>query len=252
MSIEFSNVDKQFGDAVALDSISFSIEKGTACGYIGPNGAGKSTTARIIVGLEKPDSGIVRIAGREINGDFSQVQKEVGYVPESPKLYESLSPFETIAMAAMLRRYDKKKALKKLDVLAEVLHYQDSIKKPISGLSKGTRQKLVISLALLFAPSILILDEPTDGLDVQAVLSLKQIIKLFTDHGGTVFYSSHLLDIVEGVCSKVLFINHGKIEGQFRKEDFEGKRGYLESALVESMGTRNEQKLINAFFDDAV
>ncbi len=251
MSIEFSDVNKRFSDTVALDSISFKIEKGAACGYVGPNGAGKSTTARIIVGLEKPDSGVVKIGNSETRGNFSATKRDVGYVPESPKLYESLSPLETVAMAAMLRKYDRKKALTRLDLLGEIFHYEDYLRRPLSGLSKGNRQKVVITLALLFAPSILILDEPTDGLDVQAVVSLKQVIKMFTDHGGTVFYSSHLLDLVENVCSKVLFINHGRIEGEFRKEDFVGKKGYLENALVESIGTKNEQQLINAFFEDA-
>ncbi|MCL5020489.1 MAG: ABC transporter ATP-binding protein [Bacteroidetes bacterium] len=251
MSIEFVNVDKKFADAVALDSISFRIESGTACGYIGPNGAGKTTTARIIVGLEKVDSGTLRITDKEPPTDFAAVQKHVGYVPESPRLYESLSPHETIAMAAMLRKYDTAKAISKFRILSEMFHFENYLKRPISGLSKGTRQKVVISLALLFNPDILVLDEPTDGLDVQAVLSLKQIIKVFTAQGGTVFYSSHLLDIVEGVCSQVYFINHGKIAGKFKKEEFEGQRGYLENALVESIGTKNEQQLINAFFDDA-
>lgn len=251
MSIEFVRVIKRFSGALALDSISFRIESGTACGYIGPNGAGKTTTARIIVGLEKVDSGTVRITDKDTPADIASIQKRVGYVPESPRLYESLSPHETIVMAAMLRKYDSKKAIKKFAVLSEILHFEDYLKKPISGLSKGTRQKVVISLALLFNPEILILDEPTDGLDVQAVLSLKQIIKLFTAQGGTVFYSSHLLDIVEGVCSEVYFINHGKIAGKFERKEFEGKRGYLENALVESIGTKNEQQLINAFFDNA-
>ncbi len=252
MSIEFTNVKKSFGDVVALDSISFKIKKGTASGYIGPNGAGKTTTARIIVGLDKADSGTVRVAGLNAAMQKAAIQRQVGYVPESPKLYESLTALETVAMAALLRNYDKAKATKKLEILSEIFLHKDFLKKPVSGLSKGTRQKIVLSLALLFNPSILVLDEPTDGLDVQAVVSLKQVIKTFTERGGTVFYSSHLLDIVEGVCSEVYFINRGKIAGEFRREEFEGKRGYLENALVESIGTSNEQGLINAFFEDAV
>ncbi len=252
MSIEFTNVQKSFGDVVALDSISFKIKKGTASGYIGPNGAGKTTTARIIVGLEKADAGTVRVAGLNAAMQKAAIQRRVGYVPESPKLYESLTALETVAMAALLRNYGKAKATKKLEILSEIFLYKDFLKKPVSGLSKGTRQKIVLSLALLFNPSLLVLDEPTDGLDVQAVVSLKQVIKTFTERGGTVFYSSHLLDIVEGVCSEVYFIHRGKIAGEFRREEFEGKRGYLENALVESIGTSNEQGLIDAFFEDAV
>jgi ABC-2 type transport system ATP-binding protein len=252
MSIEFTSVRKRFGETVALDSISFRIEKGTACGYIGPNGAGKTTTARIIVGLEKPDAGVVKITEVDFSSDKSRIQRQAGYVPESPRLYESLTPLETVAMAAMLRNYDKTRAIRKLEILAELFLLADFLKKPVSGLSKGMRQKVALSLALLFDPTILVLDEPTDGLDVQSVLSLKQLIKVFTERGGTVFYSSHLLDIVEGVCNEVYFLNGGRIAGKFRKEEFEGKRGYLEDAFVQSIGTRNGQDLINAFFDNPV
>lgn len=251
MSIEFRNVTKNFSGFTALDSISFKIEKGTACGYIGPNGAGKTTTARIIVGLENADSGSVIIGDGADGTDLRATQRQIGYVPDSPKLYESLTPRETIAMAAMLRKYDVAKAMRRLEVLSEILRFSDYLKKPIGGLSKGNRQKVVLSLALLFKPSILILDEPTDGLDLQAVISLKRLIKHFTAHNGTVFYSSHLLDIVEGLCSEVYFINHGQIAGHFRKEEFEGKRGYLEEALSESIGTTTDHKVIDEFFDDA-
>ncbi len=222
-----------------------------ACGYIGPNGAGKTTTAKIIVGLISPDSGTVRIVDDEAASVSLSVRKNIGYVPESPRLYESLTPQETIAMAAMLRKYDRKKTMIKLEMLSEIFRFGEFMKKPIGGLSKGNRQKVVLSLALIFDPSILILDEPTDGLDLQAVLSLKQIIRSFTAHGGTVFYSSHLLDIVEGVCSEVYFLNRGKISANFQKEEFQGNRGYLENALAESIGSASDYRVIDEFFDEA-
>ncbi len=248
--IEFKNVTKSFGDVNALNSISFLVERGTACGYIGPNGAGKTTTARIIAGLDHPDSGAVSVAGEaESRNDLRDI---VGYVPESPKLYETLTPKETIALAAMLRRVRTSDALARLEIFAEILDFHKFLLKPLQTLSKGTKQKVVISLAIVFRPSVLVLDEPTDGLDVQAVVSLKQIIDSFTRHGGTVFYSSHLLDIVEAVCSKVYFINSGKLAGEYSKADFVDKRGYLESALIESIGTSNGQQLIDAFFENAL
>ncbi len=249
--IEFYNVTKSYSGNVALDSISFRIESGTASGYIGPNGAGKTTTAKIIVGLAKPESGRVTVAGKDAASHMNEIKRCVGYVPESPRLYESLTPRETVAMAAMLRRADKPGILRRLDLLSEIFLFKDLLQKPLHTLSKGTRQKVVISLALVFNPEVLILDEPTDGLDVQAVSTLKQFIKAFTSHGGTVFYSSHLLDIVEGICTKVLFINHGKIAGEYQEKDFINRRGYLESELTEHIGSRNEQKLIDAYFDYA-
>jgi len=249
--IEFQNIRKVFSGVVALDSISFRIEDGTACGYIGPNGAGKTTTARIIVGLETPDSGSVNILGELIGKSKSEAQKRIGYVPESPRLYESLTPAETIAVASLLKKKDKKTALNRLNILSEIFSFSDSLHKPLHSLSKGTKQKIVISLALLFEPAILILDEPTDGLDVRSITALKLIMKTFTSRGGTIFYCSHLLDIVEGVCDKVYIINEGRITADFVKSDFMNKRGYLETAFLENIGSRNEETLISAFFDSA-
>ncbi len=268
--IEFTGVSKAFSGQPALDSISFHVEKGSACGYIGPNGAGKTTTARIIVGLEKPDSGKVRVlsglelpnsghAGTKSQSRISSETRQtlhpktaIGYVPESPKLYESLTPIETIALAALLRQSDKKRALKKFQFLSEVFLFKDFLKKPLQNLSKGTKQKVVISMALVFKPEILILDEPTDGLDVQAVVSLKRFIKSFTAHGGAVFYSSHLLDIVENVCDKVYFINKGIIAGEYAREDFGNTKGFLEKALLENIGDSTEEKLIDIFLEDEI
>lgn len=249
--IEFYNVTKSYAGNIALDSISFRIESGTASGYIGPNGAGKTTSAKIIVGLERPEAGRVMVAGKDTVLQMDLIKRCVGYVPESPKLYESLTPKETVAMAAMLRGADRPSILCKLDLLSEIFLFKDTLRKPLHTLSKGTRQKIVISLALIFNPEVLILDEPTDGLDVQAVATLKQLIKAFTSRGGTVFYSSHLLDIVEGICDKVFFINHGKIAGEYEEKDFINRRGYLESELTEHFGSRNERQLIDAYFDNA-
>ncbi len=249
--IEFRDVTKSYSGNIALDSISFKVERGTACGYIGPNGAGKSTTARIIVGLEIPDAGKVTIVGRDSIVDTGYVKSRIGYVPESPKLYETLTPRETVAMAGMLRNIEPAPILNKLDVLSEIFAFKDSLYSPLHTLSKGTKQKLVISLSLMFNPEVLILDEPTDGLDVQAVATLKQIIRTFTSRGGTVFYSSHLLDVVEGICDNVIFIHEGKIVDRYDRKDFSGKRGFLETVLTEHIGSGNEQKLIDDFFEHA-
>lgn len=253
--IEFIKVSKSFSGQCALDSISFRVENGTACGYIGPNGAGKTTTAKIIVGLEKADAGRVVVSADAFNKDIveqNSIKREIGYVPESPKLYETLTPTETIVMAALLRGFDRRKAIDRLMVLSEIFLFKDMLRKPLQGLSKGTKQKVVIALALIFDPRILILDEPTDGLDVQSVVSLKRFIKSFTARGGTVFYSSHLLDIVENVCDKVYFINKGSIAGEYTQKDFIGKRGYLENAFIENIGNTADQQLIDAFLANAL
>jgi len=247
--IEFERVTKEYSGKTAIDSISFRIDSGIACGYIGPNGAGKTTTAKIIVGIEKPDCGDIKVRGQVRNLD-SGIRNEIGYVPESPKLYESMTPTETITMASLLRKFDNKEAVRKLEMLSEIFSFKECLKKPIQNLSKGTKQKIVISLAVIFNPKILVLDEPTDGLDVRAVVILKRLIKSFAARGGTVFYSSHLLDVVESVCDKVYFINRGKIVGEYEGEDFIGKRGFLEGVLMEHVDTQND--LVDAFFEDKI
>ena len=249
--IAFDRVSKSFKDKKALDSVSIEVQKGTSCGYIGPNGAGKTTTAKIIVGLEQADTGKVFVNGKDASTQVSDIRRQVGFVPESPVLYESLTPIEVIAMASMLRKADKKRSIERLHMLSGIFHFGEFLSKPVRNLSKGTRQKVTISLALIFDPDVLILDEPTDGLDVQAVVALKQIIRTFTSHGGTVFYSSHLLDIVESVCDKVYFINCGHIAAEFSSERFAENRGFLENTFIENMATNDSLSLINAFFEDA-
>jgi ABC-2 type transport system ATP-binding protein len=259
--IEFSNVTKVYSGKPAIDCVSLRIDRGTACGYIGPNGAGKTTTAKIIAGLEMPDSGEFKLtfeSGQEFSSGRDDNSKSkirnpkflIGYVPESPRLYESMTPTETVAMASLLRKFDRKEALRRLEMLSEIFVFREYLKKPIQSLSKGTKQKIVISLALIFKPKLLVLDEPTDGLDVQAVVSLKRLIKSFTSRGGTVFYSSHLLDIVESVCDKVCFINKGKIVGEYLSNDFNTKRGFLEDIFMEHVDMKNQ--LVDSFFENQV
>jgi ABC-2 type transport system ATP-binding protein len=248
--IEFRNVTKKFSNTNAVDCISFRIDDGIAWGYIGPNGAGKTTTAKIIVGLEKPTSGEVRVLDTDISAKSKNLKSQIGYVPESPRLYESMTPVETIVMASLLRKFDRKSAVEKFERLSKIFSFSEFLKTPIQNLSKGTKQKVVISLALIFNPKILVFDEPTDGLDVQAVVTLKRLIKSFTRHGGTVFYSSHLLDIVESVCDRVCFIDKGKVVGEYPKEEFDAQRGFLEDVFMEHVDTQND--LTDTFFEDQI
>lgn len=245
--IEFRNVTKEFDGKKALDLISFCIKSGSACGYIGPNGAGKTTTARILTGLEQATSGEVIVLGQKLNSRRSDLRSKVGYIPESPRLYDALTPAETILMASLLRNYDKKKALAKFATLAEIFLFKEFLQIPVQNLSKGTKQKVVICLAMLFDPKVIVMDEPTDGLDVQSVFALKRLIKAFTNRGGAVFYSSHLLDVVESVCDQVLFIDNGRLAGEFAAENFVNNRGFLEDMFTKHVNTQID--LVDAFFD---
>jgi ABC-2 type transport system ATP-binding protein len=247
--IKLDNVLKKFGDKIVIDRISMTIEGGTSCGYIGPNGAGKTTTARLITGLILPDEGEVTIFGLNFNKNKKDLLSMIGYVPESPVLYESLTPMELFNLAASLRNIPFKSLSQQVEILSEIFSFSEYLKIPAYDLSKGTRQKVVLTLALLFKPKLLVLDEPTDGLDAKSVIVLKSLLKRFNQIGGTVFYSSHLLDVVETVCEKVYFIDRGKIRNEYLTSELSNEKETLEKKFIENIDINEDLQLIDELFD---
>lgn len=247
--IQLQNVSKKFGDKLALDRISMDIGSGTSCGYIGPNGAGKTTTVRLLTGLLMPDEGNLKIFGLTFNKNKKELLSAIGYVPESPVLYESLTPQELFALAASLRNVSFKSVSQKIEIMSKIFSFSEYLKTPIYNLSKGTKQKIVLTLAVLFKPKLLILDEPTDGLDAKSVIILKSLLKRFLHMGGTVFYSSHLLDIIETICQKVYLIDQGKICNEYQISELLKERETLEKKFLENIDIREDLHLINDLFD---
>ncbi len=209
--IEVSNLCKQFSSTIAVDDISFSIEKGEICGYLGPNGAGKTTTVRMLTGMLKPTSGTATIDGLDIIEQPLEVKQRIGYVPESGALFETLTPREYLKLVGRLHHMDDALVEQRATDLLDFWGMREHINQPMTTFSKGMKQKIVISSALLHNPKVIFLDEPLNGLDANAALLLKELIRILAKKGKTIFYCSHILDVVEKMCDTVIIIDRGVI-----------------------------------------
>ena len=194
-----------------LDGVSFRVAAGEIVGYLGPNGAGKSTTIKILLGMLAPQRGSVRVLGLDPSEDPIEVRAAVGYVPESGALYETLSPREDLNLVGRLRHLSPARSDDRLAALLDAFGLGARRDARMTTFSKGMKQKVVIAAALLHDPKVLFLDEPLNGLDANATLVVKDVIRGLAAKGTTVFYSSHLMDVVERISDRVLILDHGKI-----------------------------------------
>lgn len=217
--IEAINIIKYFDKKLVLDNVSFSVGRGEICGYIGPNGAGKTTTIKILTGIIKPTSGFAYIDGINVVEKSDAVKKIIGYVPESGAVFETLTPVEFLTFVGRVYQMDDEKVNRKMFELMEVFEIYENRNEPMSSFSKGMKQKVLLISALMHEPKVLFLDEPLNGLDARAIQVFKDIIKNFASEGRTIFYSSHLLDVIEKICDKLIVINRGKIIASGRVEE---------------------------------
>lgn len=208
--IEIINLTKYYGKIKAVDDISFRAEDGEILGFLGPNGAGKSTTMNIITGYISSNSGTVKVCGHDILDEPYEVKKRIGYLPEQPPLYGDMKVLEFLKFICDLKSVDKKDRIKHLNDIMEVVKITDVQNRLIRNLSKGYKQRVGLAQALVGNPEVLILDEPTVGLDPKQIIEMRKVIKaLGKEH--TVILSSHILSEVSAVCDKVVIINRGKI-----------------------------------------
>jgi len=208
--IEIQNLTKHYGEIRAVEDVSFTVEKGEILGFLGPNGAGKTTTMNIITGYIPSTSGTVKVSGYDIMDQPREVKKRIGYMPELPPLYMDMTVKDYLDFSASLKEVDKKAwKSQKNDImeLVKITHVQHRL---IRNLSKGYRQRVGLAQALVGAPEVLILDEPTVGLDPKQIIEIRKLIKaLGKSH--TIILSSHILPEVSAVCERVVIINKGKI-----------------------------------------
>jgi len=208
MSIQVKNLSKLYGQQKAVNNISFTVEKGEIVGFLGPNGAGKSTTMKIITGYLQPDTGDVMVCGTDVLQQPLDTKKKIGYLPESNPLYYDMYVREYLDFSADVHQVkDKKKAIEK--VIEQVGLSRESSKK-IGQLSKGYKQRVGLAAALLHDPEVLILDEPTTGLDPNQIIEIRDVIKNLGQNK-TVLFSSHILQEVEAICNRVIIIDKGNI-----------------------------------------
>ncbi|MCK6438866.1 MAG: ABC transporter ATP-binding protein [Planctomycetes bacterium] len=211
-ALEIEDLHVSYGEKEVVKGISFTIQPGELVGYLGPNGAGKSTTLKAVVGMVRPSSGGIGVAGANAICDIMNARQLTGFLHESGAVYDVLTPREHFALIADLRRIERAKLLRRGEELLDFLDLPiDARDRRMQEFSKGMKQKVAISAALLHDPPLLLLDEPINGLDVNATSRFKELLLDYVRRGNTVLYSSHLLDVVERVCKRVIIINQGKV-----------------------------------------
>ena len=209
--LEVRNLVKRYNRVAVVDQVSFVIQPGEILGYLGPNGAGKSTTVKILTGLIHATEGDIFLDGRDVREDFVAFQRQMGYVPEESHVYPHLSGREYLQLVGRLRGLRRRVLEPRMDELLRLFSLWEDRHSPLSAYSKGMRQKILISGALIHNPRVLILDEPFSGLDVTTALVLRTLLREMAREQRIVFYSSHVLEVVEKVCSRVLILRKGKV-----------------------------------------
>jgi ABC-2 type transport system ATP-binding protein len=209
--ISVRHLTKRFGPVTAVDDVSFNVARGEVLGFLGPNGAGKSTTMKMITGMMEQTSGEIRFDGELIDRDLIAYKQRLGYVPEEPHLYGHLTGLEYLVMIGQLRGLPPKPTEERIHGLLRSFSLHSDRHVPISSYSKGMRQKVLLSAALLHNPDLILLDEPFSGLDVASALVLRSLIQELAARGKVVLFSSHELETVERVCSHVVILHRGKV-----------------------------------------
>jgi len=209
--LELKGITKKFTVIPAVDNVSFAVKSSEILGYLGPNGAGKTTTIKILVGLLEPTDGNVYFHGKNIKDNLYDYKKRIGYVPEEPEIYPHLSAYDYLLMVGRLRHIPEKTLKEKIEQFMKLFRLSLDMHSSISSYSKGMVQKVLLSAALLHNPDVLFLDEPLSGLDVETSLIVKDVVQRLSREGKIIFYCSHILEVVEKICSRVVIIHKGKI-----------------------------------------
>jgi ABC-2 type transport system ATP-binding protein len=233
--IEIKNLVKKFGSTVVLNDISLEVKKGEILGFLGPNGAGKTTTMKIITTFWTPTSGSVKIDGLDAAEDSLAVRKKIGYLPETVPLYEEMRVYEYLKFIAEIRGIEKSEIRQRIKSVVEDTGLQKVIRKPIEELSKGYRQRVGLAQAIMHNPDILILDEPTTGLDPNQIVEIRDLIKKIGQEK-TVIFSTHILSEVTATCNRAIIINNGKIIAEGSPDELIKKAGGKEMIYVKIKG----------------
>ncbi len=241
--IEVKNITKKYGSFTAVDNISFKIEEGEIIGLLGPNGAGKSTTMNMITGYIEPTEGEISIEGYDISKKSKKAKAQIGYMPEGVPLYSDLTVKEFVTYMAELKKVDRKTRKEKVEKIIEQTGLKEVEKKLTRNLSRGYKQRVSMAGALVGEPKILILDEPTVGLDPKQITEIRALIKeLGKTH--TIILSSHILSEVSQICNKVIIINKGKIVAIDTPENLEKKVSTNNATYVTVEDTENKIEII--------
>jgi len=235
--IEIKNLTKRYGNIIALEDVNFTVKKGEVLGFLGPNGAGKSTTMNIITGYIPSTEGTVTIDGYEIMENPREVKRKIGYLPELPPLYMDMTVREYLNFICNLKDVDHKQRKAQLDDIMYMVKIGDMRERLIKNLSKGYKQRVGVAQALVGNPDVLILDEPTVGLDPKQIIEIRKLISaLGREH--TIIISTHILQEVSAVCSNVIIINHGKIVANGPVSNFSSQNGIINKFFLNVVGPK--------------
>jgi ABC-2 type transport system ATP-binding protein len=235
--IEINKLTKKFNSDIVLDKLSFSVKRGEILGFLGPNGAGKTTTMKIITGFWSPSKGEVKIDGVNTEKNSIRAKKKIGYLPENVPLYEDMLVKEYLNFIAEIRYVKNKK--ERIKEVINLCGLSKVYKKPIDELSKGYRQRVGLAQAIMHNPDVLILDEPTTGLDPNQIVEIRDLIKKIGKEK-TVIFSTHILGEVSSTCDRVIIINKGKIVGEGRPDELLKKSKAKNSIYIKIKGSRDE------------
>ena len=223
--ISIKNLYKNYGQKEVLKGINLEVYAGQVLGYIGPNGAGKSTTVKILCGLLTDYEGEVTLGGINLKNDIVTVKSKIGYIPEQAELYDVLTPLEFLQFMGALYNLDDDVCIERINRMMAAFGLQDNLQQRMDTFSKGMKQKVLLASGLLHNPDIIILDEPLSGLDANSVIIVKELISKLAKEGKTIFYCSHMMDIVEKVSDRIILINNGKIIADGSFEELKQQQG---------------------------
>ncbi|MEX2964151.1 ABC transporter ATP-binding protein [Microbulbifer sp. TYP-18] len=242
------NLSKHYGDVTVLKSLNFSVAAGQVVGYLGVNGAGKSTTIKILIGSIGDFHGEAQVCGLDLRKDSVAVKRRIGYVPEVALLYDALSPMEYLLFHGRMHSMADQTITQRARALLSVFGLSSRENQPMQSFSKGMKQKVLLAAGTLHDPDVLFLDEPMSGLDANAVLLLKEIILRLAKCGKTIFYSSHMLDVVERLCDRIIILDRGEIVADGSFEHLKSLK--KEKSLEAIFGELTSHQSIRGLADD--
>ncbi|MHC4931199.1 MAG: ABC transporter ATP-binding protein [Planctomycetota bacterium] len=228
--IEVEGLTKYYGDFPALEDVSFEVPKGQILAFLGPNGAGKTTTMKILTGYLAPTRGTARVGGKDVVSDSLAVRKSIGYLPETTPLYYDMQVDEFLKFTARLRKIRRAERARRLGWVSEICHLGPFWRKPIGYLSRGQKQRVGFAQAILHDPEVLILDEPTAGLDPNQIVDVRGLIRSFAEHK-TIILSTHILQEVDALCDHVVVVHEGRIVSDTTATNLRAEHGNLEEAF---------------------
>src|SRR5690554_3900341 len=241
-SIVVENLHKRYGDFEALRGISFSIKPGEIVGFLGPNGAGKTTTMKILTCFMSASGGSARVAGYDVHKSSSEVRQRIGYLPENVPLYDEMIVFDYLRFVAELRGVEKSRREERIRAVAELTGLHQVMGRTISELSKGYRQRVGLAQAIIHEPDVIVLDEPTTGLDPNQIIEIRDVIKTIGQEK-TIIFSTHILQEVTAVCDRIIIINRGQIVADGSLHELEERVAKAEPGLVVSYAGETSSSL---------